>query len=169
MVSALETRISYTAFNVWFAFNINLCRYRAVCADASEAHVRLLSDEIEGQNVLMEAVLRDESEAVRLEAAKVLTLVLLPKNKPVLTDFAERGAVKALRSLLPGRIRVWPVSLDTPYDAIYLKTRGFKMRDDDVAGTGNGPVKSFSPRYRMPFDSRNEGSGSLNDVAGIIC
>ena len=38
-----------------------------------------------------------------------------------------------------------------------------KMRVDDVAG--NGLVRCSSPRYMLPFDSRNEVPSQLDDVA----
>jgi hypothetical protein len=53
----------------------------------------------------------------------------------------------------------------------FSRHRGFRMRVDDVAANGSDRCCSPSPRHRMPYESRHEGSNFLwggDDVAGNV-
>ena len=80
----------------------------AAVLDVGEPLVRVLDEaDCNGPDALMELLLRDESPAVQMEAARVL-LTLLPKDRSALLELGERAAVKAMRPLLPSRLSAPP-------------------------------------------------------------
>ena len=80
----------------------------AACADPGEPMVRVLDrEDCDGPGTLMEMVLRDEDDDARVDAATTL-LSLATRHKPAAEDLGRRGAVRALRAMLP------PVTAEPP-------------------------------------------------------
>ena len=73
----------------------------AACAEPGEPMVRVLDrEEFDGPGVLMEMVYRDEDDDARVDAATTL-LSLATRNASAAEDLGRRGAVRALRAMLP--------------------------------------------------------------------
>jgi hypothetical protein len=76
---------------------LSLRLIHAAILDTGEPLVRVLDEaDCNGPDALMEMLLRDESPAVQMEAARVL-LTLLPKDKAAVLDLGERSAVGLCR------------------------------------------------------------------------